>query len=205
MTQGLWIRRVVKPALWVAGLSPFVWLLHAAFTDGLGANPVEMITHFTGTTAVVILLLTLAITPARRLTGFNPLVKLRRLVGLFAYFYVVLHVLTFAIFDRELSLAGLGEDILERPYITVGFTVFVLLSTLAVTSPLAVVRRLGGRRWKALHRIIYVAAGLAMLHFAWAQKRDIREPLIFTAVLAVLLLLRLPRFRPRVAGADGAE
>lgn len=195
MTEGQVIRRVVKPAIWVAGLTPFVVLLDRFRRGDLGFDPVRTITDFTGLTAITILFITLTITPFRRLTGWNGLIKIRRLVGLFAFFYAVLHFLTYAVFDRELSPAGLGEDIAKRPWITVGFTVFLMLLTLAITSPQAMVRKLG-KRWQTLHRLIYVAASGAVLHFTWSQKKDIRLPLIYAAVLAVILGVRLiPRRR----------
>jgi len=192
------IRRVIKPGLWILGLAPLVYLLNRARLGELGFDPIRSITHFTGRTAITILFITLTVTPLRRLTGWNPLVKVRRLIGLFGFFYALLHFLIYAVFDRELSPVGLGEDIAKRPWITVGFTVFLILLTLAITSPQSMVRRLGGRRWQALHRLIYVAAAGAVLHFTWAQKKDIRLPLIYAAVLAVILASRF-FLRPRSA------
>ena len=197
MTDAQLIRRVVKPALWILGLAPLLYLLNRIRLGDLGFDPIRTVTHFTGRTAIIILFITLTVTPARRITGWNPLIKVRRLIGLFAFFYATIHFLIYAVFDRELSLAGLGEDIAKRPWITVGFTVFLILLTLAITSPQAMVRRLG-KRWQTLHRLIYVAAGLAVLHFTWAQKKDIRLPLIYAAVLAVILASRLA-LRPRKA------
>lgn len=197
MTDAQLIRRVVKPALWILGLAPLLYLLNRIRLGDLGFDPIRTVTHFTGRTAIIILFITLTVTPARRITGWNPLIKVRRLIGLFAFFYATIHFLIYAVFDRELSLAGLGEDIAKRPWITVGFTVFLILLTLAITSPQAMVRRLG-KRWQTLHRLIYLAAGLAVLHFTWAQKKDIRLPLIYAAVLAVILASRLA-LRPRKA------
>ena len=158
---------------------------------GSAVEPVEAITHRTGWWALTLLLVTLAVTPIRRLTGWNPLIKLRRPLGLFAFFYATLHVLTYFGLDQFFDLSYIAEDILERPYITVGFTAWVLLVPLAVTSTRGWIRRLGGR-WQALHRLVYVSAGLAVLHFLWLVKADTREPLIFAAVLVFLLLFRLP-------------
>jgi len=183
-------------AHWDQTNRPVIDLL-AGWLGDLGFDPIRTVTHFTGRTAIIILFITLTVTPARRITGWNPLIKVRRLIGLFAFFYATIHFLIYAVFDRELSLAGLGEDIAKRPWITVGFTVFLILLTLAITSPQAMVRRLG-KRWQTLHRLIYVAAGLAVLHFTWAQKKDIRLPLIYAAVLAVILASRLA-LRPRKA------
>jgi sulfoxide reductase heme-binding subunit YedZ len=195
VTDAQLIRRVIKPALWVLGLAPLLYLLNRTRLGDLGFDPIRTITHFTGRTAITILFITLTVTPLRRLTGWNPLIKVRRLIGNFAFFYALIHFLIYAVFDRELSPVGLGEDIAKRPWITVGFTTFLILLTLAITSPQAMVRKLG-KRWQTLHRLIYVAAGLAVLHFTWAQKKDIRLPLIYAAVLAVILGSRLV-FRPR--------
>lgn len=195
MTDAQLIRRVIKPALWILGLAPLLYLVNRIRLGDLGFDPIRTVTHFTGRTAIIILFITLTVTPLRRITGWNPLIKVRRLIGLFAFFYATLHFSIYAVFDRELSLAGLGEDIAKRPWITVGFTVFLILLTLAITSPQAMVRKLG-KRWQTLHRLIYVAAGLAVLHFTWAQKKDIRLPLIYAAVLAVILGSRLV-LRPR--------
>ncbi len=191
MTDAQLIRRVIKPGLWTLGLAPLAYLLDRVRQGDLGFDPIRTITHFTGRTAITILFITLTVTPLRRLTGWNPLIKIRRLIGLFAFFYALLHFLIYAVFDRELSPAGLGEDIAKRPWITVGFTVFLILLTLAITSPQAMVRKLGGKRWQALHRLIYVAAAGAVLHFTWSQKKDISLPLIYAAVLAVILASRL--------------
>jgi methionine sulfoxide reductase heme-binding subunit len=190
VTEAQVIRGVLKPVLWAAGLAPLGWLVWAALTGNLTADPVKAITHFTGRTTLIILFVTLSVTPLRRLTGVQGLVRVRRLIGLFAFFYAVLHLLTYLVFDRGFVFAELGEDIAKRPYITVGFTAWLMLLALAVTSPLAMVRRLGGRRWQALHRLIYVIPVLGVVHFAWAQKKDIRLPLVYGAILAALLLVR---------------
>jgi methionine sulfoxide reductase heme-binding subunit len=173
-----------------AGL-PFLLLLVDAATGNIGVEPVEAITHRTGWWALTLLLVTLSVTPIRRLTGYNQIAPLRRPLGLFAFFYATLHVLTYFVLDLFFDLSYIAEDILERPYITVGFTAWVLLLPLAITSTRGWIRRLG-KRWQTLHRLVYLSAALAVLHFLWLVKADTREPLIFGAVLTLLLVLRLP-------------
>lgn len=190
MTDAQVVRRVLKPVLWAAGLAPLAWQIWAFFTGHLEAEPVKGMEHFTGKTAVIILLVTLSVTPIRRITGWNGIVKVRRLVGLFAFFYALVHFLIFLTFDLEWSFGELGRNVVERPWITVGFAALVCLTVLAVTSPQAMVRRLG-KRWRTVHRLVYAAAGFAVLHFVWSQKKDIREPLVYAGVLAVLLGARL--------------
>jgi len=191
VTEAQLIRRVVKPVLWVAGLVPLAWQVWAFVTDHLEAEPVKGMEHFTGRTALVILFVTLCITPLRRLTGWNGIIKVRRLIGLFAFFYAVIHFTIFLVFDLELSFGRLAGEVVKRPYITVGFSALLMLTALAITSPQVMVRKLGGKRWRALHRLIYLAAAAGVLHFTWAQKKDIRLPLIYAAVLAVILATRL--------------
>jgi sulfoxide reductase heme-binding subunit YedZ len=196
VTQGQVVRRVVKPAVFVAALVPLALLVRDGLAGGLGANPVESVTHRTGLTALVLLLATLTVTPARDLSGLGALATLRRPLGLFAFFYASLHFLTYAVDQTYLSGLGLSpqavwEDIRKRPYITVGFSAFVLLVPLAVTSTKGWIKRLGAQRWRRLHRLVYAAGALAVLHFLWLVKADVRLPLIFGAVLGALLLYRL--------------
>ncbi len=175
-----------------------------ALRGTLGANPVEYITHFTGLTALTFLLITLSVTPARRLSGVSGLIQLRRMLGLYAFFYALLH---FAMYSLDqtylsgtgLSLAAIGEDIAKRPYITVGFTAFLMLIALASTSTNGMVRRLGGKRWRRLHQLVYVAAALGVLHFLWLVKADVRQPATYGLVLVGLLSFRLVRQRVRRA------
>ncbi len=195
MTEGQLIRRVIKPVLWVAGLAPLAWQVWAFLTGHLEAEPVKGMEHFTGKTALIILFVTLGITPIRRLTGWNGIIKVRRLIGLFAFFYALLHFSIFLTFDLEFSFGDLWKNVMNRPWITVGFAALLILAILAATSPKVMVRKLG-KRWQTLHRLIYFAAGLALLHFFWSQKKDISEPLKFAVVLAVLLGSRLV-LRPR--------
>lgn len=189
--------RHLKAVIWAAALTPLAWLVAAGLRGGLTADPVKYITHFTGKTALALLTVTLAVTPLRALTGMVALPRVRRLVGLFAFAYATLHLLVYFAFDRGFVLAELGEDIAKRPYITVGFTAWTILLALAVTSPAGAARRLGGRRWKAIHRFVYLAAALAVLHFGWAQKKDLAPLLPFAAALAVVVVLRLAAARRR--------
>ena len=182
--------RWVRPAAWVAGLIPLILLVAGAFTGGLGADPIEYVTLRTGFATLLMLMVTLAVTPVRRLTGWNWLASTRRTFGLCAFVYVCLHLLTYMV-DQGFTFAYIGEDIAERPYITAGFTAFLLLLPLALTSTKASIRRLG-KRWQKLHRLIYLAAGLGVLHFTWLVKSDLRDPLIFAAVFALLMALRIP-------------
>jgi len=182
-------------AKWIVfGLSllPLLRLIALGFQDRLSANPIEFITRATGDWTLYFLCLTLAVTPLRRLTGLNALIRFRRMLGLFTFFYASLHFLTFIWFDHFFDLAEMVSDILKRPFIAMGFSAFVLLVPLALTSNDFMLRKLG-RRWSVLHRLIYLIAILALLHFWWmrAGKHNFAEPLVIGAVVAVLLVLRL--------------
>jgi sulfoxide reductase heme-binding subunit YedZ len=181
----------LKVLVWAAALVPAARLVFLILTGGdLTANPIEYITHQTGWWALVILLVSLAVTPLRRLTGWHALVKFRRLLGLFGFFYVVLHFSTWFVFDKFFDLVEMGKDIVKRPYITVGMAGFAMLLPLAVTSTTGWIRRLG-RRWQALHRLAYAVPVAGVLHFWWLVKSDIREPLAFAAVTALVLSFRV--------------
>jgi sulfoxide reductase heme-binding subunit YedZ len=180
----------LKPLIWVAGLAPLAWLVWQGFRDNLTADPVKYLTHFTGRVTLIILFVTLTVTPIRRLSGWNGIIKLRRLIGLFSFFYAVIHLLIYLAFDRGFVFTELGEDIIKRPYITVGFTAWLMLLTLAVTSPQAMVRRLG-RRWQTLHRIIYLIPALGLVHFLWAQKKDPAPVIPYAVAAGAILLVRL--------------
>lgn len=184
---------IFKALLFAAALLPFARLVLFTLTDRLGANPVEFITRNTGDWTLYFLCITLAVTPLRRLSKWNWLIKLRRMLGLFVFFYAALHFTTFLWFDHFFDVQEMLKDVGKRPFILVGFTAFVLLMPLALTSTNAMVRRLGGKRWQRLHRTIYVIAPLAILHFWWmkAGKNDFAEPILFGAIVAVLLLLRV--------------
>jgi len=192
MSLSTWVHRVGKPVLFVACLVPFSLLVTDLFQGQLGANPIEEITHRTGDWILILLFITLGITPLRRLTGWGVLIQFRRMLGLFAFFYAVAHFSTYVVFDHFFDLASIVEDIAVRPYVTVGFTSLVLLIPLAVTSTKGWVKRLGGKRWTKLHRLIYVAAAGGVLHFLWLVKADLREPLIYGAILLALLSTRVP-------------
>ncbi len=191
MTSSQWIRRVGKPLVFAACLFPLAKIVADIFLGRLGANPIEDITHWTGDWILILLFVTLSVTPLRILTGWGALVQLRRMIGLFAFFYAVLHFSTYVVFDHFFDVAAIVVDITKRPYITVGFTSLVLLTPLAVTSTKGWVKRLGGKRWTKLHRLIYVATAGGVLHFLWLVKAVVRKPTIFGVVLILLLVTRL--------------
>jgi len=180
----------IKPLVFLICLVPLGQLAYGAYTDDLGANPIEFITRFTGSWALIILISSLAVTPLRRIAGWNELIKLRRMLGLFAFFYACLHFSTYMVLDHFFDFAAIGKDILKRPYVTAGFIGFVVMIPLALTSTVAMIRRLG-KRWQQLHRLVYVAAIAGVIHFYWLVKADISRPAQYGAVLALLLGYRL--------------
>jgi len=213
MPSDQFLKRVLKPLVFISALTPAGYLAWAAFTGNLSANPLGDITNGTGDWALRFLCLTLAITPLRRVSGWNGAIKFRRMLGLFAFFYGGLHFLTYVIFDR---LAGLdfseinspwiatralattvSGDIYKRPFIAVGFTAFAVMIPLAVTSTTGMIRRLGGRRWQALHRLMYVSCIAAALHYWWLVRADVRRPVAYGVVIAILLAFRLHWARSR--------
>jgi sulfoxide reductase heme-binding subunit YedZ len=179
----------VKALLFLLCLSPFLYLLWDAFNGNLGANPVEELTHRSGDWTLRMLLITLAVTPLRRTTGYS-LLRHRRMLGLFSFFYAIVHLTIYVWIDQVFLWDEIVADIIKRPYITVGFTALVILLSLAVTSTRGMQRRLG-KRWKSLHKGIYIAAVLACLHFLWLTRADTLEPYIYIVIFAVLMLLRL--------------
>jgi len=192
-----------KPLLFAACLLPFAWLVYGAAANRLGANPAQYLTRATGDWTLRFLCLTLAVTPVRVIAGLPTLQRFRRLLGLFTYFYGVLHFLTYAWFDQGFDLGEIARDIPKRPFILVGFAAFVLLAPLAATSWNGAVKRMGAKRWQALHRAVYAIAGLAILHFFWmrAGKHDFAEVAVYAAILAVLLGWRLREYlRRHLAG-----
>jgi sulfoxide reductase heme-binding subunit YedZ len=212
---------VLKPAAFVAGLGPAGWLVWAIMTGHLSPNPLSDITNETGLWTLRFVCITLAVTPLRRLTGWNAAIRFRRMFGLFAFFYGTLHFLTYVVADRFASLdfpdgivawstlvnlaRSVGEDIYKRPYITVGFTAFTLMVPLAATSTAAMIRRLGGRRWQALHRLIYVSAIGGVVHFWWLVKADVSSPQRYSLIVGGLLLFRLLWARSHAAAPAGAR
>jgi sulfoxide reductase heme-binding subunit YedZ len=182
---------ILKATVWILGLGPLAWVGWALARDGLGANPVEALLHLAGRWTLVFLLLGLSVSPLRRLGGWNRLIKVRRILGLFAFFYASLHLLVYLSLDQGFEWEFIWEDVAERPYITVGMSAFLLLVPLALTSTKGWIRRLG-RRWQRLHRLVYPAAALAVVHFYWQVKADTLWPLVAAAILGLLFLLRLP-------------
>jgi len=182
--------KLIKPAIFLICLIPLVILIFWFFTGSLGANPIESINRWIGDWALRLLLVTLAISPLRRVTGWNNLVKYRRMLGLFVFFYVCMHVSSYIVLDQFFDFTEIIDDVFKRPYITVGFSAFILLIPLAITSNNKMVERLQ-YRWIQLHRLIYIIGMLAVLHFWWMVKIDTREPAIYAIILAALLGFRL--------------
>jgi sulfoxide reductase heme-binding subunit YedZ len=180
----------IRIAAFGACLIPFGQLLYNGYQGDLGANPIETITRFTGSWTLIFLLITLGVTPLRRITGWTDLIKFRRMLGLFAFFYVLLHFSTFLVLDHFFDFDRIAKDILKRPYVTVGFTGFVLMIPLAITSTAKMIRRLG-KRWQQLHRLVYLVGIAGVIHFYWLVKSDIRRPAQYGAVLVLLLGYRL--------------
>ncbi|MFM8332593.1 MAG: sulfite oxidase heme-binding subunit YedZ [Candidatus Methylumidiphilus sp.] len=190
----------LKVLVFIAALLPLAKLAWLGLHDGLGANPIEKITRTTGWWTLAFLMFTLTATPLKTLVGWTWPVRLRRMLGLYAFFYACLHFLTYLVLDQFFDWPAIVKDIAKRPYITVGFPAFLLLAPLAVTSTQGMVRRLGGRRWKQLHRLVYPIAVAGVVHFWWLVKKDITEPAAFAGVLAVLLGFRLAHLRWRSGG-----
>jgi methionine sulfoxide reductase heme-binding subunit len=184
------MRRVIKPLLFLAALLPVAWLLWGMLQGTLGANPAETIQLQTGRWALKFLLLTLAVTPLRRLTGWNIVIQYRRMLGLFAFFYASLHFTSYIVLDQFFDWRAILRDIPKRPFILMGTLAYLLLTPLAITSTKGWIRRLG-RRWQSLHRLIYIAAFCAIVHFAWKVKVIAGDPTIYAAILTALLGFRV--------------
>ncbi|MEO7155959.1 MAG: protein-methionine-sulfoxide reductase heme-binding subunit MsrQ [Vicinamibacterales bacterium] len=184
---------MLKPIVWILCLTPLALLVYDGFTDNLTANPIEKITNHTGIWTLRIIVASLSITPLRWLTGVTQLINYRRLVGLFAFFYGCLHFTTFFFFDHQFDVAGMWQDVLKRPYITAGFVAFVLMIPLAVTSTTGWIRRMGGKKWNLLHKLIYITALAAVLHYFWKVKLDATNPVYYGLSVAALLGFRVWR------------
>jgi sulfoxide reductase heme-binding subunit YedZ len=196
--------RLITALAFAASLGPLAYLSLGAWHGSLGANPIETITRSTGVWTLRFLLITLAVTPLRRLTGWNEAVRLRRMLGLFAFFYGSLHLATYVWLDQFFDWAAIAKDVVKRPFITAGFSAYVLLVPLAITSSAGMIRRLGGRNWRRLHRLAYVAAALGVVHYWWLVKLDTRPPRNYAVLLAALLLVRLVTFYRAQASKSGA-
>jgi methionine sulfoxide reductase heme-binding subunit len=199
--------RLLKAAVFLAGLVPAAWLLWAALTGHLSANPLSDVTNETGIWTLRFLCITLSVTPLRRLTGWNAVIRFRRMIGLFAFFYGTLHLLTYVVLDRFAGLdfpngmvawrtvrdlaVSIGKDVYQRPFITVGFAAFMSMVPLAATSTAGMVRRLGGRNWQLLHRLVYVTAVAGVIHYWWQVKADVQRPLAYAVAVGLLLAFRV--------------
>ena len=194
--RALLLHRAAKPIVFGLMLLPFCWLLYATLTNQLGANPAEALIRASGDWTLRAHCLVLAVTPLRIITATPALARLRRMLGLFVYFYLIVHLLSYSGFDMAFELTDIARDIAKRPFILVGFSAFVLLTALAATSSNRVIRLLGGKRWQRLHRLVYLVAGLALLHFFWmrAGKHNFAEVLVYAAILGLLLGWRVVRF-----------
>jgi sulfoxide reductase heme-binding subunit YedZ len=214
VTPNQTVRWILKPLAFAAGLLPLAWLIWAATTGHLSVNPLSDITLHTGDWAIRFICITLVISPLRHLTGWHWLIRFRRMAGLFAFFYATTHFLIYVIADRFAGLdfpngivsfttarnlvASVGEDIYKRPFITIGFLTWLLMVPLALTSTAGMIRRLGGKRWQLLHRLVYVAAITAVVHYWWLVKIDIRPPLRYAITVGLLLAVRVVRARLRL-------
>ena len=183
--------RALKAVVFVACLAPVFVLTWKGFHDGLGANPIDVITRSTGRWTLTFLLITLSVTPVRKLSGLAWLIRFRRMLGLFAFFYGSLHLTTYVWLDKFFDVREMLHDIAKRRFITAGMTAFALMLPLALTSTGGWIRRLGGKRWQKLHRLIYFSAAAGVVHFIWLVKADLRRPLTYGAILSVLLAYRL--------------
>jgi len=200
--------RYSKPVVFLACLVPMGLLVRKGVEGLLGANPIEVITHSTGDWTLIFLCITLANTPLRRFLGLPWLVRYRRMTGLFAFFHGFLHSMTYIWLDQFFNVHSMAKDVVKRPFITAGFTAFVLMAPLAATSTAGMIRRLGGRRWRNLHRLVYVSACAGVIHYYWLVKADERLPLRYAAIVATLLACRVLLYfvdRRRPAGAPAAE
>ncbi len=208
--QSLLLHPAAKPLLFVVCLLPFAWLFYGALSNQLGANPAEALIRATGDWTLRFLCIVLAVTPLRVISGTPALARFRRMLGLFVYFYVFVHLLSFSWFDMGFDIPDIAKDIAKRPFILVGFSAFLLLTPLAATSFNAAIKALGAKRWQRLHKLVYLIAGLGLLHFFWmrAGKNDFAEVFVYAAIIALLLgwrmlqYLKKKRLQPRIIGCE---
>ena len=196
----LLLHPAAKPLVFVLCLLPFAWLLYGAFTNGLGANPAEYLIRSTGDWTLRFICIVLAVTPLRTMANWPALARFRRMLGLFAYFYVVLHLLSYSGFDMGFDVGDIAHDIAKRPFILVGFLAFVLLTPLAATSFNRAIKAMGAKRWQLLHKLVYLIAGLGLLHFFWmrAGKHNFAEVAVYAAIIGVLLGWRVQQFIKKI-------
>ncbi len=205
--QKLLLHRAAKPLVFMLCLAPFAWLFYQAFSDQLGANPAEALIRATGDWTLRFVCIVLAVTPLRVITSTPALARFRRMLGLFVYFYVVIHLLSYSWFDMGFDVPEIVKDIIKRPFILVGFSAFLLLTPLAATSFNAAIKAMGARRWQWLHKLVYLIAGLGLLHFFWmrAGKNNFAEVFVYAAIVALLLGWRVwnhwAKARRRVSGS----
>ena len=194
--QKLLLHPAAKPVLFAICLLPFAWLVYRAFANQLGANPAEALIRATGDWTLRFLCIVLAVTPLKVISNTPILLRFRRMLGLFVYFYVLIHLLSYSWFDMGFDVADIVKDIIKRPFILVGFSAFLLLTPLAATSFNAAIRKLGAKRWQLLHKLVYVISGLGLLHFFWmrAGKNDFAEVFVYAAIIALLLGWRVQQF-----------
>ena len=201
-------RRWAKVLVFVASLAPIFWLCWRAWNQNLTANPIEFITRYTGTWTIRFVVFALAVTPLRKVLGLPDLIRFRRMTGLFAFFYGTLHFVTYIWLDKFFDLGEMFKDVVKRPFITAGFTAFVFMIPLAVTSTAGWIRRMGGKRWQLLHRLVYLTGIAGVVHYYWLVKSDIREPVFYGVLVGVLLLYRtvvsLMNRKPKSAAKRGA-
>ncbi len=202
----------LKPPAFLLSLAPALFLIWRGLHQDLGANPVETITHTTGDWTIRFLLITLSVTPLRFVTGRAELIRFRRMLGLFAFFYGTLHLFTYLWLDQFFNIASIGKDIVKRPFITAGMTAFAAMAPLAATSTVGWIRRLGGKNWQRLHRLIYVSASAGVVHYYWLVKSDVRLPVMYGGIRAGLRLARVTKkfddrraAARRTLGRSGAE
>ena len=204
--SGIDMARIAKPLVHAAALGPFAWLIWLGFDGRFGPNPAEFINRYTGDWALRFLLIALAVTPARSITGLAAVMRFRRMLGLYAFFYACLHLFSYVALDQFFAWAAIWQDILKRNYITVGMLAFAILLALAVTSPKAMVKRMGGRNWQRLHKLVYVAAVAVPIHFFMMRKGFQIEPLVYGAIAGLLLAWRLGAWaRKRMQARTKAE